>query len=325
MRAAVCRAFGPPEQLEVEEVPVPVPGPGEVLVDIAAAAVNFPDILLVADQYQWHATVPFIPGSEFAGTVARLGEGVTERAVGDRVMGASLVGAYAERIVVAAGSLEPVAETVELTVAAAFGVAHRTAYHALRSVAKVEPGEWVVVLGAAGGVGLATVELAGVLGARVLAAASSPAKLERCRSKGAEALVDYTTEDLKVRIKEITGRGADVVIDPVGGPYAEQAIRSTRWDGRYVTVGFAAGEIPRIPLNLLLLKGVVLTGFSMQGFTAAHPAEERRDRGELNALLAAGRVAPVVSATYPLGSVPEALRAVADRRAEGKLLIDPHT
>lgn len=320
-----CTRYGTPEDLVVEDLPEPVAGGGQVVVEVAAAAANFPDVLLVADRYQIHVAVPFTPGSEFAGTVVSVGPGVTTLGVGDRVMGATLVGAFAERLAVPASALSVVAEGVGLATAAAFGVAHRTAYHALRSVARVAPGEWVVVLGAAGGVGLATVELARVLGARVLAAASSPEKLALCAETGAEGLVDYCAEDLKVRIKEITGGGADVVIDPVGGPFAEAALRALRWGGRFVSVGFASGEIPRIPLNLVLLKGVFVTGFTMEGL-ARHQADDvARDEAEVAELLASGRVVPHVGARYPLEHASRALSDLAERRALGKVLVEPGT
>jgi NADPH:quinone reductase len=326
MRAARCRQYGPASSVAVEEVDDPVPSEGQVVVDVAAAAVNFPDVLVVADRYQVHVEVPFTPGSEFAGTVRSLGPGVEGVAVGDRVMGAALVGAFAEQVMVAAGALRPVEPEVDLHSAAAAGVAHRTAYHALRSVAAVEPGDWVVVLGAAGGVGLAAVEVATVLGARVLAAASTPAKLALCRAKGAEAVVDYGTEDLKGRIKETTAGGAQVVIDPVGGPFAEAALRALRWGGRFVSVGFASGEIPRLPLNLVLLKGVVVTGFTLGGFSRNRPEDEARDRAELAALSVAGRIVPHISARYPLEEAGLALADLADlaeRRATGKVLVVP--
>src|ERR1700676_3499595 len=221
MRAVRCEQYGPPTSVVVAEVDDPVAGAGRVVVDVVAAAANFPDVLVVADKYQITIPVPFTVGSEFAGTVASLGAGVSAWELGDRVMGSVLFGAFADRVVVSAGSLQPVDPAVDLLTAAASGVAHRTAYHALRSFVQVQPGEWVVVLGAAGGVGLAAVELATLLGARVVAAASSEAKLEVCRARGADATVDYESEDLKERIKELTGGGADVVIDPVGGKYAE--------------------------------------------------------------------------------------------------------
>ena len=323
MRAARCIEYGPPSSVVVVEVPDPVPSDGQVVVDVAAAAVNFPDVLLVADQYQVHIPVPFTVGSEFAGTVRSVGAGVGTFAAGDRVKGSTMHGAFAEQVVVRASSLQRVGPTVDLSTAAASGVAHATAYHALRSVARVQPGEWVVVLGAAGGVGLAAVELGAELGARVLAAASSADKTALCLERGAESAIDYCTEDLKARIKEITKEGADVVIDPVGGPSAEQALRALRWAGRFVTVGFASGEIPRIPLNLVLLKGVVVTGFTMEGFARNQAAEQARDVVELAALAEAGRAVPYISATYPLEEAGRALSDLADRRAMGKVLVDP--
>jgi NADPH2:quinone reductase len=319
----MCRAYGPPESLVVEVVPDPVAGPGEAVVRIEAAAVNYPDLLLVADRYQVSVPPPFAPGSEFAGVVETVGEGVTAVAPGDRVRGGSMVGAFAQRAAVPAAGLDRLPAGADPVAAAAFHVAHSTAYHALRSVGEVAPGQWVVVLGAAGGVGLAAVELAKVLGAKVLAAASSPAKLEVCAARGADALVDYSTEDLKERVKALTGGGADVVVDPVGGRWSEQALRATRWGGRFVTVGFASGEIPRIPLNLVLLKGVVVKGFEIRTFAQHAPDLAARDGEELHRLLVEGRVTPHVSATYPLEETGAALRSLADRRATGKVVILP--
>lgn len=293
------------------------------MVDVVAAAVNFPDVLVVADSYQIHIPVPFTVGSEFAGTVRSIGDGVNGLSVGDRVKGSVLFGAFAEQIAVAAASLQIVDPSIDLGTAAASGVAHCTAYHALRSLARVQPGEWVVVLGAAGGVGLAGVELGAALGARVVAAASSPEKLDLCLQRGAEAGVNYSTEDLKVRVKEITGGGADVVLDPVGGAVAEQALRALRWGGRFVTLGFASGEIPRIPLNLVLLKGVLITGFTMEGFARHQAADRHRDLAELAELARTGRASPYISATYPLDQVGRALSDLSERRATGKVLVDP--
>jgi NADPH:quinone reductase len=323
MRAARCLHYGEPSSVSVEDVPDPRPGDGEVVVDVAAAAVNFPDVLLVADRYQVSVPVPFTPGGEFAGTVSAVGRGAHRWSVGDRVAGATMVGAFAERVVARAGSLEPVDPGTDLSVAAASGVAHRTAFHALRSVARVEAGQWVAVLGAAGGVGLAAVEIGAALGASVLAAASTAERLELCRQRGASALVCYERENLKERIKELTGGGVHAVVDPVGGRFAEQALRSVRWGGRFVSVGFASGEIPRIPLNLVLLKGVEITGFTLSGLAGARPELVERDRLELAELVRSRRVTPYISAVYPLEQAGRALADLAERRAVGKVLVTP--
>ena len=323
MRAALCTHHGPLGDVAVEVVPDPVAGPGQVVVDVAAAAVNFPDVLLVADRYQVHVDVPFTPGSEFAGTVRAVGPEVEGVAVGDRVMGALLIGGFAEQVVAPAVALEHVPDEVPLETAAAAGVAHKTAYHALRSVARMRPGEQVVVLGAAGGVGLAAVELATILGGRVVAAASTEEKRALCHEKGAVAELDSTDPDLKDRLKEVTGGGADVVIDPAGGPTAEAAIRASRWGCRFVSVGFASGEIPRIPLNLVLLKGAVLTGFTFEGLARNQPDDVARDQAELAELLASGRVRPHVGNRYPLSQSAAAMTELAERQALGKILVLP--
>jgi NADPH2:quinone reductase len=293
-------------------------------VDVAAAAANFPDVLLVADKYQITVPLPFIPGSELAGTVRSVGPGVTQWSIGDRVMGSTLVGAFAQRVALPATSLVSVPDGIELWVAAAAGVAHRTAYHALRTMGGVTAGDQVVVLGAAGGVGLAAVELAVVLGATVTAVASSESKRRLCVAKGAGTAIDPDAPDLKEQLKAATNGGAEVVVDPVGGPYAETALRAMRWGGRFVSVGFASGEIPRIPLNLVLLKGVHVTGFTMGGISANQPVETARDSAELAELLATGRVTPHVSARYPLSETAQALNDLAERRATGKVLVLPN-
>lgn len=325
MRALRCNAYGPLDLLVVEDVPDPEPGPLDAVVDVHAAAVNFPDVLLVQDKYQISAPVPFTPGSEFAGIVRAVGADVHHLKPGDRVSGTGLMGAFAEQIAMPAASLTPLPEEIELRDAAAFGVVYFTAYHTLRSVAEVQPGEWVAVLGAAGGVGLASVEVAKLFGARVVAAASSDEKLAVCRARGADAVVNYDTEDLKTRLKELTDGGADVVVDPVGGPYAEQALRSTRFGGRFVTVGFASGEIPRIPLNLVLLKGMSIKGFEFLSFSQRAPELARRDREELLALFAEGRIRPHISSSYALADGAAAMLEVAERRATGKVIVEPET
>jgi NADPH2:quinone reductase len=324
MLAARCHDYGPPDVLVIEAIPDPVAGDGQVVVDIAAAAVNFPDVLLVADKYQITIPPPFIPGSELAGTVRSVGPGVADLAVGDRVMGSTMVGAFAQQVALPARSLTLVPEGIELWVAAAAGVAHRTAYHALRTMGSLAAGEQVVVLGAAGGVGLAAVELAVVLGAQVTAVASSEEKRNLCLAKGATHAIDSDAPDLKDQLKAATGGGSDVVVDPVGGPYAEEALRAMRWGGRFVSVGFASGEIPRIPLNLVLLKGVHVTGFTMAGIATNQPMETARDSAELAELLATGQVVPHVSARYPLAQTAQALSDLAERRATGKVLVLPN-
>jgi NADPH:quinone reductase-like Zn-dependent oxidoreductase len=265
---------------------------------------------------------PFTPGSEWAGTVEALGPGVTALAVGARVSGGGIVGAFTQRLV-APETVARLPESVSFDSAAAFSVVYRTAYSVLRSVAEVRPREWVVVLGAAGGVGLATVDLAVLLGARVLAAASSPEKLEVCRERGAEAVVNYEFESLKDRIKHITGRGGDVVVDPVGGRYSEEALRATHFGSRFVTVGFASGEIPRIALNLVLLKGVRVMGYEARSFGGNAPDLVERDRKELDEFFEAGQIAPYICTAYGLDDVAQAMRTVGDRRAIGKVVLRP--
>lgn len=322
MRAARCTTYGGVDAVVVDDVAEPSVGPGQVLVAVHAAAINFPDLLVLEDKYQISVPLPFVPGSELAGLVEAVADDVTDLTPGDRVFGATFVGAFAEKVAVPAAALTRIPHGVDFRTAAAFGVAHGTAYHALRSVARVSAGEWVLVLGAAGGVGLAAVELAKAMGAQVLAAAGGAERLAVCRARGADAIVDYRVEDLKLRAKELTGGGADVVIDPVGGPFAEAALRAMRWGGRFVCVGFASGEIPRIPLNLVLLKGVTVQGFEMRGFLEHAPDVAQRDRAELLTMLAERTVVPHVSEVHALEDVRTGLRAVADRRTTGKVIIE---
>ncbi|MGB3333133.1 MAG: NADPH:quinone oxidoreductase family protein [Mycobacterium sp.] len=321
MRAIVCEQYGPPEDLVLKELPDPTPGPGTLVVRVRAAAVNFPDVLLIDGKYQLKIPAPFTPGSELAGDVIAVGDGVPF-AVGDRVAGASFVGGFAEQALVPAAAVSAIPDGIDYAAAAGFGVTYRTAYHALRSVAQVAEGDWVVVLGAAGGVGLAAVDLAVAMGAKVLAAASSPEKLEVCRQRGAAATVDYDREDLKTRIREITGDGAQAVLDPVGGSYAEPALRSLARGGRFITLGYAAGSIPAIPLNLVMLKGITVQGMEIRTFATDFPAENERDLVELNRLFADGKVSPYIGARFPLAQAATALRYVADRKAIGKVIID---
>jgi NADPH2:quinone reductase len=307
--------------VRVDEVPSAPLGDGQVRVQVAAAAVNFPDVLIVADEYQMTAAPPFTPGSELAGVVTEVGPAARGVAVGDRVSGAVFVGAFAEEVVLDASSVRPVPPGVELAAAAAFGVAHRTAYHSLRSVGRLQPGEELVVLGAGGGVGLAAVQLGVALGATVTAVASSAEKLAVAASLGATHLVEHRATDLRQALKDALPAGADVVVDPVGGALSEPALRVLRPGGRFVTVGFASGEIPRIPLNLVMLKGVEVVGFQFLDFVGRFPDLLARDEAELDELLVAGRATPHIGATYPLDQVAEALAFVGDGRAIGKVLI----
>jgi NADPH:quinone reductase len=322
VKAAVCRAYGAPEGVEVVEIDRPSLAPGEVLVRVEAASVNFPDVLLVAGEYQIKVAPPFVPGSELAGEVVEVADGVSAVRPGDRVFGSTLVGAFAEKVAVAASSLTLVPEGVEPAVAAAFGVAHRTAYHVLRSVAGVQPGDELVVLGAGGGVGLAAVQLGVGLGATVTAVASSAEKLEVAAQFGAARVVDHRAGDLRGALKEALPAGADVVVDPVGGDLAEPALRALHYGGRFVTVGYASGVIPRIPLNLVLLKGVHVLGFQFIDFATHRPDELARNEEELLSLLRDGRAFPHIGARFPLDDAAAALRYVADGRAVGKVVLE---
>ena len=321
MRAAVCRAYGPPESISVCEMPAPAVGAGQVRVRVGAAAVNFPDVLFIADQYQLSVPVPFVPGSEFAGVVAEVGAGVSGVSVGDRVMGTTTAGAFAEEVVVPASSVSLVPSGVPDASAAAFGVAHRTAYHVLRSVARVRPGERLVVLGAGGGVGLAAVQLGTLLGASVTAVASSEAKLAVATAHGAVAVLNHKSGDLRQMLRGAFPDGVDVVVDPVGGNLAEPALRALRWGGRFVTVGYASGTVPRIPLNLVLLKGCQILGFQFRDFAAHEGDELARNEAELLELLAAGKALPHIGATFELSEAAAALRHVADGKAIGKVVL----
>ena len=322
MRAAVCHEYGPPEVIAVEDIPPPALTAGQVRIRVAAAAVNFPDVLLVANRYQISVPTPFVPGSEFAGVVAETGEAAGDLTAGDRVMGTMIAGAFAEQAAVPARSVTRIPPGIGDRSAAAFGVAHRTAYHVLRSVAALQPGEELVVLGAGGGVGLAAVQLGRVLGATVTAVASSAGKLTTAGAYGAARLISHQPGNLRQALREALPDGADVVIDPVGGDLAEPALRSLRWGGRFVTVGYASGAVPRIPLNLVLLKGVRLLGFQFRDFAAHAPDELRRGEQELLSLLATRQVLPHIGATFELTETAAALRHVADGQAIGKVVLD---
>jgi NADPH:quinone reductase len=322
VRAAICREYGPPEVVRVEDLPAPPLGPGQVRVGVRAAAVNYPDVLLVAGQYQVKLPVPFVPGSEYAGIVTEVAGDVVRPRPGDRVFGTAMAGAFGSEIVVAAGAVRAVPAGLDDRVAAAFGVAHRTAYHVLRTVACLQPGEELVVLGAGGGVGLAAVQIGAVLGASVTAVASSAAKLEVAAAAGARHLIDHRAGDLREALRKVLPGGADVVVDPVGGALAEPALRALRWAGRFVTVGYASGIIPRIPLNLVLLKGIRVLGIQLRDLAAHLPDEVHRNEEELMGLLAGGYVTPHVGAVFALEQAAAALRYVAGGRAIGKVVLD---
>jgi NADPH2:quinone reductase len=322
MRAALCRSYGDPSIIAVEEVPPPVILSGQVRVGIRASAINFPDVLLIAHRYQISVPVPFIPGSEFAGQVIEVGNGVDSFRVGQRVFGSTMVGAFAEQVVVSASSLTEIPIGVDDSVAAAFGVAFRTAFHVLRSVAQVRAGDELIVLGAGGGVGSAAVQLGSLLGAVVTAIASSPEKLEAAKACGAYRLIQHEAgSDLRAALKAALLEGADVVIDPVGGEVAEPALRSLRFGGRFVTVGYASGTIPRIPLNLVLLKGVAILRFQFRDFATHQPEQMKKNEAELLGLLASGQARPVIGTTFELNDVAQALHMVGNGQAIGKVVL----
>jgi NADPH:quinone reductase len=322
VRAAVCREYGAPGAVRVEDLPPPSLGAGQVRVRVHAAAVNYPDVLLVANEYQIKVPTPFVPGSEFAGVVTEVADGVAAPSVGDRVFGTGLFGAFAEEVVVGAETVRATPDGIDDRHASAFGVAHRTAYHVLRSFARVEAGDELIVLGAAGGVGLAAVQLGAILGVSVTAVASSPERLEVASACGARNLIDYRSCELRAALREILPDGGDAVIDPVGGDLAEPALRALHYGGRFVSVGYASGVIPKIPLNLLLLKGARVLGFQLLTFLVNEPDEFERNERELFGLLASHRVVPHVGATFSLDDAAAALQYVADRRAIGKVVID---
>lgn len=322
MKAVLCREYGPPANLTLADVPDPVAGPGELVVDMRAAGVNFPDLLIIQNKYQHKPPLPFTPGAELAGVVSAVGAGEPRFRVGDRVIAVSMTGAFAEKTRVTAASVALLPASVGFDVGAALSMAYGTSFHALKDRAALQPGETLLVLGAAGGVGLAAVEIGKAMGARVIAAASSPEKLAICRAHGADAGIDYSTEDLRGRLRDLTdGRGPDVIYDPVGGPYSEPAFRSIAWRGRYLVVGFANGEIPRLALNLPLIKGASIVGVVWGEYTRREPQAYRADLDAMLALLADGLLRPRISARYALTDVARALEALETRTVTGKSVI----
>ncbi|MBI3373194.1 MAG: NADPH:quinone oxidoreductase family protein [Betaproteobacteria bacterium] len=322
MKAVLCKQFGPPESLVVEEVAAPVAGKGQVVVAVKAASVNFPDVLVIQNKYQVKPPLPFSPGSEMAGIVKSLGEGVTEARPGDRVIAFSAYGAFAEEVVVDAARLIPIPEGMDYVTAASFLLTYGTSHHALRNRADAKVGETLLVLGAAGGVGIAAIEIGKILGLRVIACASSGDKLTVCREHGADETINYATEDLRERIKALSaGKGVDIIYDPVGGAYAEAALRSSNWRARFLVIGFAGGDIPKIPLNLPLLMERSIIGVYWGEWTRRTPEEFAAAVRELGGWFREGKLKPHVSATYPLEKAAEAIRLLADRKVKGKVVV----
>lgn len=322
MKALLCTTHGDPELLQWADVPDPEPGRGQVRLVVKAAGVNFPETLIIRNLYQFKPPLPFTPGGEAAGIVEAVGEGVTRFKAGDRVIAMTGTGAFAEKMLAAEHQLVPLDEGLPFDVAAGFTMTYGTSHHALKQRAQLKAGETLLVLGAAGGVGLAAVELGKLMGARVIAAASTDEKLALAREFGAVEGINYATEDLKERLKAITGgQGVDVVYDPVGDRFAEPAFRSIAWNGRYLVVGFAGGEIPRLPLNLPLIKGASLVGVFWGAFTAREPDLHRENMADLVRWLQEGRLKPHIGAHLPLSQGAAAIRMLMDRKAMGKVIL----
>jgi len=322
VKAVLCREYGPPESLVVEDVPSPAPGPGEVVVSVKAAGLNFPDVLIIQNKYQIKPPLPFSPGGEVAGVVKAVGEGVAGAKVGDAVMALTTYGGFAEEVKVDASRLLPIPAGMDFTTASAFVFAYGTSDHALRDRAALEAGETVLVLGAAGGVGLAAIEIAKALGARVIACASSDEKLAACREHGADETINYVSDDLRKRVDALTGgKGADVVYDPVGGAFTELALRSCAWRGRLLVIGFASGEIPKIPLNLALLKGCSIVGVFWGAFAKREPEAFAESIAGLARWYGEGKLRPHITATFPLERAAEALSRMAGRTVVGKVVL----
>ena len=324
MRAVLCQQWGLPDQLTVGEVVPREPKAGEVRIRVKAAGVNFPDALIVQGKYQLQPPFPFTPGAEIAGEIISVGTGVKHLKAGDRVAAFCGIGGFAEEVVASASAVMPLAPGMDFTLAAAFSLVYGTSWHAIRDRAQLQAGETMLVLGAAGGVGLAAVEIGKAIGARVIAAASSRAKLDICKQHGADALINYESEDLREALKRLTdGKGPDVIFDPVGGAYAEPAFRSIAWRGRYLVIGFAAGPIPALPWNLPLLKGASIMGVFWGEFAKREPQANLAGMSEMLGWMAEGKIRPLISRTYSLAEAPLALNDLLARRVSGKLVIVP--
>lgn len=323
MKAVLCKAFGPADTLVLEEVASPEPKKNEILIDVHAAAVNFPDTLIIEGKYQFKPPFPFSPGGEAAGVVAAVGEKVSHLKPGDRVMALTGWGSFAEQVAVPSYNVMPIPKGIDFNSAAAFGMTYGTSMHALKQRANLQPGETLLVLGASGGVGLAAVEIGKAMGARVIAAASSAEKLEVAKAAGADALINYSEENLKDRVKELTnGQGADVIYDPVGGDLFDAAVRSINWNGRLLVVGFASGRIPELPVNLALLKGASVVGVFWGSFAQRQPQDNLANFQQLFAWYAEGKLKPLVSQTFSLERAADAINALATRQAVGKVVVE---
>jgi len=323
MKAVLCKSFGPPEDLVLEDIPAPSAGPGEVLIDVHASALNFPDVLMIEGKYQSQPPFPFSPGGEIAGQVAALGQGVEGYSVGDRVFAATGIGGFAEQLVVPASALMRIPESMSYAQASGISTTYGTSYYALKQRADLQAGETLLVLGAAGGVGLAAVELGKAMGARVIAAASTTEKLAAARAAGADELINYSDGELKDKVKALTGgKGADVIYDPVGGDLFDQCMRSINWYGRILVVGFAAGDIPRVPINLILLKSCQLVGVFFGAWSARHRAEARANLEAVLEYHKAGSIQALVGREFPLEQYAQALRCLSERQAIGKVVVN---
>lgn len=324
MNAVLCEQFGPPETLVLTDVAPPQPGAGEVVIDVKACGLNFPDTLMIEGKYQIKPPLPFSPGGEVAGLVSAVGEGVTSVRVGDRVVALTGYGGFAEQTRASATSTYRLPEDIDYVTAASTIYNGATAYHALHDRATLQPGETLLVMGAGGGVGLAAVQLGKLMGARVIAAASTDEKLARCQQAGAADTINYATDDLRERVKLLTdGRGVDVVFDPVGASYAEAAVRSLAWRGRYLIVGFAGGSVPAIPLNVPLLKGASLVGVFWSAFARQEPARSRQIIAQLLDWIQRGDLRQPLYGQFPLAESPALLRAMLNRQIVGKAVIVP--
>jgi NADPH2:quinone reductase len=324
MKALLCKQYGPPETLVVEEVADLQPAKGQVVIRVHAAGVNFPDALIIQNLYQFKPALPFSPGGECAGVIEAIGEGVRHVKPGERVVALTGHGAFAAQAIADARAVLPLPDGVDFATAASFVMTYATSYHALQDRGSLKEGETLLVLGASGGVGLAAIEIGKALGARVIAAASSDEKLAVCKEHGADLLINYAKEDLKERIKALTdGKGADVIYDPVGGDYTEAALRGCAWRGRLLVVGFANGQIPKVPANLTLLKGCSVIGVFWGEYTKREPLRFMNDMQTLFQWRQEGKLKPLISGTYPLERGGEAIRALMDRRVSGKLVITP--